>query len=199
VVAVVGLTLLTATEWAPMLLIAVLDAGAVGYACLGAAGRQDRSIVVLFGTHGVCVAVASWWSWRARGREAPERAKASEAGRLLVGGLAAVVLLQVAASSQSATNPVLTNSNLGTVLIATALAVALGTGYTKYVEAMAVNPIRPLPRSSIPPALRSGAAAIGRAYRSGLTWATRPRSPRRPTRPQTAVIPPESPEADEAP
>jgi hypothetical protein len=128
---------------------------------------------VLFGTHRVCVAVASWWSWRARGRETPERAKASKAGRLLVGGLAAVVLLQVAASSQSATNPMPTNSNLGTVLIATALAVTLGTGYTKSVETMAVKPIRPLPRTSISPALRSALRRSGRPTVASLSWVTR--------------------------
>jgi hypothetical protein len=130
---------------------------------------------MLFGTRRVCVAVASWWSWRDRNTAA--RAKASEAGRLLVGGLAAVVLLHVASSSQPAANQVLTNSNVGAVLIATALAVALGTGYTKYAEAMATDPDpdRPPPRSSIPPARRAGAAATAKAYRASLIWAIRPR------------------------
>jgi len=182
---IVGLALRTATEWAPMLMVAVGDAGVVGYACVGSFGSQDRAIAVLFATHGVCVAVGTWWSWRARDRDATARAKASEAGRLLVGGLIAVILLQVASSSQPASNPVLTNSNLGVVLIATALAVALGTGYTKYVEAMATDsdPARTPPRSNIPPTVRAGRVAITRQYRALRQAAIRPR---------TAVIPPES-------
>jgi hypothetical protein len=166
VVEVIGLAMLTATEWVPMLFIVMVDIYGVGLASIHLLGEQGRLVIVLYGTHAACTAVATWWSWRARGRSASARAKASEAGRLLAGGLAAVFLLQVAASGQVKTNPVLTNSNLGALLIGTALAVALGTGFTKYVEAMETPLVGRQPRSNLPARLRSSRGAIARKYRT---------------------------------
>jgi hypothetical protein len=175
VLEIAGLALLTATEWVPMLFIVVIDIYEVGIAFVGLAGQQARVVTVLYGTHAACTAVASWWSWRARGRGPSARAKASEAGRLLSGGQAALVLLEVASSGQVKSNPVLTNSNLGTLLIGTARAVALGTGFTKYVEAMDPPLVGDQPRSNLPARLRSGRTAIARQYRTIHRSARRPR------------------------
>lgn len=133
-----------AATWAPAAMVALFDLTFL--AVIGLDRVPDRgTVVVVFGTHGVCTGIAAWWSWRARGRRRDSRAKASEAARILTAGWAIAALLAVASAPTAEKPGLLSNSTLVSVFIITAISVVTGAGFTKYAEAMTTDLQKPLP------------------------------------------------------
>jgi hypothetical protein len=129
-----GIRVLTSTEWAPVAVLAVADLVLCVLDLLGS--YPDRAeIAVLFATHGLCSVTAAWWSRRCRGASNRIRAKASETARILVGGWLIYALLNAASAGAPSTDKPLTQSALAAVFVVTAITAIMGTGYTKYVEA----------------------------------------------------------------
>ncbi len=95
-------------------------------------------LLVMLGTHGLCTSVASWWSYRTRSLDRLTKAKASEAGRVLAGGWLALVLLGIASTTEHDVS-IAPGTTFVTVLVITAIGVVIGTGYTRYVEAVVVT------------------------------------------------------------
>ncbi|MEO9239662.1 MAG: hypothetical protein ABI418_16390 [Jatrophihabitantaceae bacterium] len=118
--------------WAAIAALAATD----GYVIAIAASRpvSDRSLgIAVLAVHAVCCIVAAWWARRLRHAEAHIRAKASEAGRVLVIGWGIVLLLLM--FGQSA-NHAEANSQLIGLFLVTAVSAVMGKGYTAYTEAL---------------------------------------------------------------
>jgi hypothetical protein len=123
-----------ATEWVAIAAVAVADYGLM-VLFLGLNGAHRATILVLLGVHGTCTAVTAGWSRRARGGTRAVRAKASEAGRILASGWIVVLLLYTASMGQRV-SILLPDSTLVGLFIVTSISLVMGTGYTKYAEAM---------------------------------------------------------------
>jgi len=136
-----------ATSWALAAMVAVLDASFVGVFAIEPIAHRVTLIAVL-GTHGSCTALAAWWSWRARGRCPVDRAKASESARILTVAWAIFLVLGAASAGKTGSDRLLSDSVFGSLFVVGAITVVTGTGFTKYVEAMATPPPIPLPRTS---------------------------------------------------
>lgn len=129
-----GSTIRASTEWIAFSAITVADSWLFLLLCMGSVYHR-AALLVMLGTHGLCTGVASWWSRRTRSGERTTKAKASEAGRVLAGGWLALVLLGIASTTDH--DPGLTpDTTFVTVLVITAIGVVMGTGYTRYVEAV---------------------------------------------------------------
>jgi hypothetical protein len=129
-----GSTIRTSTEWIAFGAIVVADFWLFLLLCIGSVYHR-AALLVMLGTHGLCIGVASWWSRRTRGGDRTTKAKAAEAGRVLAGGWLALVLLGIASTTDHDAS-LTPDTTFVSVLVITAIGVVMGTGYTRYVEAV---------------------------------------------------------------
>ena len=116
-------------------------------------------LLLAFAIHAACMAVASRWSFTAKDLGPIERAKAGEAGRALAAVwvfLASYSLLSILRNENAIFDSAAGSAVAGALTLG-ALAVTMGSGYTKYAEAIYANPPAP-PR----PALDAAATADDR-------------------------------------
>lgn len=131
----VGTAWRTGTEWIAIASTVVLDASLI---CLipGLRLAHRGEYIDVLVVHGICTAVASGWSRALRGAAPAERAKASEAGRVLAGSWLVIIAIGFAGYGQhDGADTFLTDSTLIGLFIGGAIAAVLGSGYTKYAEA----------------------------------------------------------------
>lgn len=149
VVGLLGVLVRNASEWGAIACVACLDIG-LAISLLGGVASGKRTLgtaVTILVVHGVCTCVAAWWSWRALFAPRGDiRAKASEAGRTLAAAWIVLAVLGVSASMFGHDVPALKmpDSTTVSVFVVAAISVVMGSGYTKYAEAMQL--MHPAPR-----------------------------------------------------
>ncbi len=173
-----GWALSQRAAWVFLALIVFLDVEIVLISTLvDLADPNDLSLVVLlaFVTHAVCSAVTSRWSFTARLHGPVEQAKAGEAGRSIAAVwvfLTAYTLLSMITADEGIFGSTAGSAVTGALTLG-ALGATMGSGYTKYVEAMnaggprvdpatavAARPTRPTrPTATAPQPRRTGEAA----------------------------------------
>lgn len=136
-----------AATWLPAAITAILDASFVGVFLVEPITHRSASIAIL-STHSACSAIAAWYSWRARGLPRIHRAKASEAARLMAASWLVVLVLSVGSSGETGNGRLLTNGSLSSIFVVSAAVLVIGTGYTKYAEAMEARFDWPAPFAS---------------------------------------------------
>jgi len=107
-------------------------------------------VLLAFLIHGVCISLAARWSYRARDLGRVGRAKAGEAGRSLAAVwvfLASYMALTLISSGEGILDTPAGSAVIGALTLG-ALAVTMGSGYTKYAEAMYAEPSGP--RNAVP-------------------------------------------------
>lgn len=95
-------------------------------------------LLLAFALHGLCTSVAARWSFTAKDLGPVERAKAGEAGRTLGAVwvfLAAYSVFNLVRAGDGVFETAAGSAVLGALTLG-ALAVTMGSGYTKYAEAM---------------------------------------------------------------
>jgi hypothetical protein len=174
----------TRSNWLVLASIAVLDAWIFYFNLIVGADDPEavRGLLLLaFAIHGVCTSVAARWSFVARDFGPVERAKAGEAGRTLSAVwafLASYTALTLIRSDNGIFDTAAGSAVTGALSLG-ALAVTMGSGYTKYAEAVNAKP----------------AAAVGKAAVAGIVpTATATKAP--PDGPDPdPVLPPAEPAA----
>jgi len=132
--------------WVVLATIAVLD-GWIFYilVLVDSAERVQGVLLLAFAIHAACISVAARWSFTARDLGPIEQAKAGEAGR----ALAAVWVFLAAYSGltlfrdDTGISDVVASSAVTGALSLGALAVTMGSGFTKYSEAINAKPRTP--------------------------------------------------------
>lgn len=166
---IVGLTMTTTSEWAAILSLATVDLGlATVFAWVPIPHR--RQLITLLMVHGICTAVAGWWSWRVHLGTPTARARGSEAGRTLVAGWIVLLTLQVGLSDELASARSAADTQFLALFIVTAISIVMGTGYTKYVEARDMLTADQQPSLS---KTRRRGAAVAEWGSSRREWSTR--------------------------
>jgi hypothetical protein len=102
-------------------------------------------LLLAFAIHAACMAVASRWSFTAKDLGPIERAKAGEAGRALAAVwvfLASYSLLSILRNENAIFDSAAGSAVAGALTLG-ALAVTMGSGYTKYAEAIYAKPSAP--------------------------------------------------------
>jgi hypothetical protein len=139
--------------WVVLATIAVLD-GWIFYilVLVDSTERVQGVLLLAFAIHTACISVASRWSFTARDLGPIEQAKAGEAGR----ALAAVWVFLAAYSGltlfrdENGISDVVASSAVTGALSLGALAVTMGSGFTKYSEAIHATPRKPPAASAGP-------------------------------------------------
>ena len=171
------------SSWVVLATVATLDVW-IFYVNLLTGLFQDTSVqgvlLLAFAIHAICSTIAGRWSFTARDLGPIERAKAGEAGRSLAAVW--VFLVSYAAVSVLRQESGILNTPAGSAVIGAltvgALAVTMGSGFTKYAEAIhAARPAAdqaqtPDPRTD--PAESADLAAPIDAARPGTSPAARP-------------------------
>lgn len=140
-VGALGWALSQRAAWVFLALIVFLDVEIVLVSTLvDLADPNDLSLVVLlaFVTHAACAAVTSRWSYTARLHGPVEQAKAGEAGRSIAAVwvfLTAYTLLSMITADEGIFGSTAGSAVTGALTLG-ALGATMGSGYTKYVEAM---------------------------------------------------------------
>jgi hypothetical protein len=141
VVGMLGILIRNSSEWGAIASIASLDIG-LAISLTGGFASGQRAVGVTFTlltVHGVCAGVAAWWSWRARSAVRGDiRARASEAGRTLAAAWLVFAVLGVSGSlfGSDAAELKMQDSVAVKIFVVGAIALVMGSGYTKYAEAM---------------------------------------------------------------
>lgn len=141
VVGMLGVLVRNGSEWGAIACVACLDLG-LAISLIGGVAAGKRTLgaaITILLVHGVCTFVATWWSWRARGADRSDiRARASEAGRTLAAAWIVLAVLGVSASMFGHDVPALAvpDSTAVGIFVVAAISVVMGSGYTKYAEAM---------------------------------------------------------------
>jgi hypothetical protein len=146
------------STWVVLATIAVLDSW-IFYVNL-IVGLDDpeavRGLLLLaFAIHGICTAVAARWSFVARDLGPIERAKAGEAGRTLSAVwafLASYTALTLIRADSGIFDTAAGSAVTGALSLG-ALAVTMGSGFTKYAEAINAKPTGAAPAPTAPPAI----------------------------------------------
>ncbi|HYN74344.1 MAG TPA: hypothetical protein VES60_17765, partial [Nakamurella sp.] len=102
-------------------------------------------LLLAFAIHAACMAVAAWWSFTAKDLGPIERAKAGEAGRALAAVwvfLASYSMLSILRTENAIFDSAAGSAVAGALTLG-ALAVTMGSGYTKYAEAIYAKPSAP--------------------------------------------------------
>jgi len=130
-------------NWVVLATIAVLDVWIFYIFVAVSTAEQVHGLLLLaFAIHGGCISVAASWSYKARDLGPIERAKAGEAGR----GLAAVWVFLASYSTlalfreENGIFETAAGSAVTGALTLGALAVTMGSGFTKYAEAINAPP-----------------------------------------------------------
>ena len=130
-------------NWLVLATIAVLDVWIFYIFVVISTAEQVQGLLLLaFAIHGGCISVAASWSYKARDLGPIERAKAGEAGRTL----AAVWVFLASYSSlasfreENGIFDTAAGSAVTGALTLGALAVTMGSGFTKYAEAINAPP-----------------------------------------------------------
>jgi hypothetical protein len=136
--------------WMVLATVAALDVW-IFYINLLAIFTEEEGVegllLLAFAIHAACMAVAARWSFTAKDLGPIERAKAGEAGRALAAVwvfLASYSVLSILRTQ----NPIFDSaagSAVAGALTLGALAVTMGSGYTKYAEAIYAKPSAPPP------------------------------------------------------
>lgn len=104
-------------------------------------------LLLAFAIHGICIAVAARWSFTARNLGPVGRAKAGEAGRTLSAVwvfLASYSALAVFRNESGIFSTAAGSAVVGALTLG-ALAATMGSGFTKYAEAIHAKPAAPKP------------------------------------------------------
>lgn len=166
VVGALGWALSQRAAWVFLALIVFLDVEIVLVDTLVAADEKDQAnlvILLAFLTHAVCAAVTARWSFTARLHGPVEQAKAGEAGRSIAAVwvfLTAYTVISMVTSDEGIFGSSAGSAVTGALTLG-ALGATMGSGYTKYVEAM--NAGGPL----VDPATANRTPAPVRRSRSG--------------------------------
>lgn len=155
-VGALGWALSQRAAWVFLALIVFLDVEMLLVQTLGDFdGHTEMTLVVVlaFVTHGACAAVTSRWSFAARLHGPVERAKAGEAGRAIAAVwvfLTAYTLISMVTADQGIFGSAAGSAVTGALTLG-ALGATMGSGYTKYTEAMnakgpLVDPATAVPR-----------------------------------------------------
>ena len=131
--------------WMVLATVAALDIW-IFYTNLLAIFTEEEGVegllLLAFAIHAACMAVAARWSFTAKDLGPIERAKAGEAGRALAAVwvfLASYSLLSVLRTEDAIFDSAAGSAVAGALTLG-ALAVTMGSGYTKYAEAIYANP-----------------------------------------------------------
>jgi hypothetical protein len=148
--------------------IAVLDAWIFYFNLIVGVDDPEavRGLLLLaFAIHGICTTVAARWSFVAKDLGPIERAKAGEAGRTLSAVwafLAAYTALTLVRSDSGVFDTAAGSAVTGALSLG-ALAVTMGSGFTKYAEAIYAKPAGPVapvpgpaPAPTVTPAATEG-------------------------------------------
>ncbi|HEX8081237.1 MAG TPA: hypothetical protein VF557_13590 [Jatrophihabitans sp.] len=158
----VGLTMTTASEWAAIYTVATLDLGLASLLAWAPISHR-RLIITLLVVHGICTAVAGWWSWRSRLGTPLNRAKGSEPGRTLAAGWIILLALHIGLSNEVDSIRSAADTHFLALFIVAAIGIVMGTGYTKYSEA----------RDSLTEAQRLTSSKTWQRARAVVEWSTR--------------------------
>jgi hypothetical protein len=140
-----GWALATRSTWVVLATVAVLDAWIFYFNLIVGADDPEavRGLLLLaFAIHGVCTTVAARWSFVAKDLGPIERAKAGEAGRTLSAVwafLAAYTALTLIRADSDIFDTAAGSAVTGALSLG-ALAVTMGSGFTKYAEAINAKP-----------------------------------------------------------
>ena len=140
-----GWALATRSTWVVLATVAVLDAWIFYFNLIVGADDPEavRGLLLLaFAIHGVCTAVAARWSFVTKDLGPIERAKAGEAGRTLSAVwafLAAYTALTLIRADEGIFATAAGSAVTGALSLG-ALAVTMGSGFTKYAEAVHAKP-----------------------------------------------------------
>ncbi|MEP6561249.1 MAG: hypothetical protein ABJD68_09280 [Nakamurella sp.] len=134
-------------SWVVLATLAILDCWilAISLVYRPQEGSVNGVLFLAFGLHAGCCCVAARWMYNGQDLGPIERAKAGEAGRTLSAVwifLASYSLLTLIRDESGVFQSAAASAVLGALTVG-ALAVTMGSGYTKYVEA--VNAARPEP------------------------------------------------------
>ena len=136
--------------WMVLATVAALDIW-IFYTSLLAIFTEEEGVegllLLAFAIHAACMAVAARWSFTAKDLGPIERAKAGEAGRALAAVwvfLASYSLLSILRSENAIFDSAAGSAVAGALTLG-ALAVTMGSGYTKYAEAIYAKPSAPPP------------------------------------------------------
>ncbi len=156
-----GWALATRSTWVVLATIAVLDAWIFYFNLIVGADDPEavRGLLLLaFAIHGICTTVAARWSFVAKDLGPIERAKAGEAGRTLSAVwafLAAYTALTLVRSDSGVFDTAAGSAVTGALSLG-ALAVTMGSGFTKYAEAINAKPagtVTPVPEAAPAPSV----------------------------------------------
>jgi len=140
-----GWALATRSTWVVLATVAVLDAWIFYINLIVGADDPEavRGLLLLaFAIHGICTTVAARWSFVTRNLGPVERAKAGEAGRTLSAVwafLAAYTALTLIRADAGIFDTAAGSAVTGALSLG-ALAVTMGSGFTKYAEAINAKP-----------------------------------------------------------
>jgi len=140
-----GWAMATHSTWVVLATIAVLDAWIFYFNLILGADDPEavRGLLLLaFAIHGICTTVAARWSFLAKDLGPIERAKAGEAGRTLSAVwafLASYTALTLIRSDSGIFDTAAGSAVTGALSLG-ALAVTMGSGFTKYAEAINAKP-----------------------------------------------------------
>jgi hypothetical protein len=140
-----GWALATRSAWVVLATIAVLDAWIFYFNLIVGVDDPEavRGLLLLaFAIHGICTTVAARWSFVAKDLGPIERAKAGEAGRTLSAVwafLAAYTALTLIRADDGIFATAAGSAVIGALSLG-ALAVTMGSGFTKYAEAINAKP-----------------------------------------------------------
>ena len=140
-----GWAMATRSTWVVLATIAVLDAWIFYFNLIVGADDPEavRGLLLLaFAIHGICTTVAARWSFVAKDLGPIERAKAGEAGRTLSAVwafLAAYTALTLIRADSGIFDTAAGSAVTGALSLG-ALAVTMGSGFTKYAEAINAKP-----------------------------------------------------------
>jgi hypothetical protein len=160
-----GWALATRSTWVVLATIAVLDAWIFYFNLIVGADDPEavRGLLLLaFAIHGICTTVAARWSFVAKDLGPIERAKAGEAGRTLSAVwafLAAYTALTLVRSDSGVFDTAAGSAVTGALSLG-ALAVTMGSGFTKYAEAINAKPagtVAPVPGPAAAPTVTPAA------------------------------------------
>ena len=136
--------------WMVLATVAALDIW-IFYTSLLAIFTEEEGVegllLLAFAIHAACMAVAARWSFTAKDLGPIERAKAGEAGRALAAVwvfLASYSLLSILRGENGIFDSAAGSAVAGALTLG-ALAVTMGSGYTKYAEAIYAKPSAPPP------------------------------------------------------
>ncbi len=146
--------------WVVLATVAALDVW-IFYISLLALFTEETGVegllLLAFAIHAICMTLASRWSFNAKDLGPIERAKAGEAGRSLAAVwvfLASYSALSILRSESGIFDSAAGSAVAGALTLG-ALAVTMGSGYTKYAEAIHAKP----PGPPVPPAPHIDSAA----------------------------------------